>query len=118
MRLIPYQRLNMYYKHRIAMLYNMASNLIIHERIRTTLGKAKSLAYLMNNLFRIASPMDTPARKKVKVIVRIPMAYQKLMNGLVDKYRQNMGGVVRIVKDSKVRLNDNSKMAYVELLDK
>lgn len=118
MRLIPYKRLNMYYKHRVSVLYNMASNLIIHERIRTTLGKARSLAYLMNNLFKKIAPMDTHSQKKAKFIVRIPLAYKKLMNGLVEKYRHNMGGVVRIVKDPKNRLNDNSQMAFVEFLDK
>jgi large subunit ribosomal protein L17 len=96
----------------------MASNLIIHERIRTTLGKARSLVYLMNNLFKKIAPMNIPAQRKAATIVRIPLAYKKLMNGLVDKYRHNIGGVVRIIKDPKARLNDNSKMAYVEFLDK
>ena len=72
----------------------------------------------MNNLFKKISPMDTHSQKHARTIVRIPLAYKKLMNGLVDKYRQNMGGVVRIVRDPKTRLNDNSQMAYVEFLDK
>jgi len=87
MRNIPFKRLNMYHKHRISMLYNMASNLIIHERIRTTLGKARSLAYLMNNIFKKSYKMDTPALKKARSIIRLPIAYSKLMNGLIDKYR-------------------------------
>jgi len=69
------------------MLYSMASNLIIHERIRTTLGKARSLVFLMNNLFKKIAPMDSHAEKKAKTIVRIPLAYKKLFNGLVEKYR-------------------------------
>jgi len=77
----------MYYKHRVSMLYNMASNLIIHEKIRTTYGKAKSLAYLMNNLFKTLAPMDSHAKRKANTIVRIPLAYKKLMNGLLERYR-------------------------------
>jgi len=65
----------------------MASNLIIHERIRTTYGKAKSLAYLMNNLFKCIAPMDNNSLIKARKVVRLPLAYKKLMNGFLDKYR-------------------------------
>ena len=69
------------------MLYNMASNLIIHERITTTLGKAKSLAYLINHVFKRGFKLDISAKRKIKQILRIPSAYNKFVHGLLDKYR-------------------------------
>lgn len=87
MRIIPFKRLNMYHKHRVSMLYNMASNLIIHERIKTTYGKAKSLAFLINRVFRIGRNIDILAKRNIRSILRIPTAYNKFFNGLLEKYR-------------------------------
>jgi len=65
----------------------MASQLIQHERITTTRGKAKGLVCLINNIFKRSSKMDSPAIRYLKSRVRIPSAFDKITNGLIDKYR-------------------------------
>jgi ribosomal protein L17 len=65
----------------------MASQLIQYERIRTTRGKAKGLVCLINHIFKKTSKMDSIAKRYLRSRVRIPIAYEKMLNGLMEKYR-------------------------------
>lgn len=87
MRILQSRGLNMNSKHRLSMFHNMASQLIQHERIRTTRGKAKGLVCLINNIFKKGSKMDPIAKLYLQSRVKIPSAYNKITNGLIDKYR-------------------------------
>jgi ribosomal protein L17 len=90
MRILQSRGLNMNSKHRLSMFHNMASQLIQYERIKTTRGKAKGLVCLINHIFKKSSKMDSIAKRYLRSRVRIPTAYNKILNGLVDKYRYNI----------------------------
>jgi len=74
-------------KHSLAMFRNMMTSLIIHERITTTLGKAKVLTPLINRLFFYARRNTHESRLRVRSVIRTKFAQEKLQTTLMKQYQ-------------------------------
>mgnify|MGYP000572713431 CR=1 FL=1 len=91
--------------HRDAMLSNMATSLILHKRIFTTLAKAKALRVYVEPLIN-RSKEDTTASR------RVVFSYLQSKEAVTDR----PGGYTRILKTGN-RLGDNAKTCFIELVD-
>ena len=103
--------------HREAMFRNMASSLIKHELIRTTLPKAKELRRVAEPLITMAKTDGVANRRLAFARLRDKQAVGKLFVELGPRYRERPGGYLRILKCG-FRAGDNAPMAYVELVDR
>ena len=102
--------------HRKAMLANMASSLILHKRITTTLAKAKALRQYVEPLIT-KSKSDTPnSRRTVFSYLKDKEAVTILFREIAEKVATRPGGYTRILKLAN-RLGDNAEMSIIELVD-
>ncbi|HXO99617.1 MULTISPECIES: 50S ribosomal protein L17 [Luteibacter] len=111
------RKLNRTSSHREAMFKNMASSLIKHELIRTTLPKAKELRRVAEPLITLAKTDGVANRRLAFSRLRDKQAVGKLFVELGPRYRERPGGYLRILKCG-FRPGDNAPMAYVELVDR
>ena len=102
--------------HRDAMLSNMASSLILHKRIFTTLAKAKALRMYAEPLINKAKQDTTASRRTVFRYVQNKEAVTELFKEVATKIADRPGGYTRILKTGN-RLGDNAKMCFIELVD-
>lgn len=111
------RKLNRTSSHREAMFRNMASSLMKHELIRTTLPKAKELRRVAEPLITLAKVDGVANRRLAFSRMRDKEAVGKLFVELGPRYRERQGGYLRILKCG-FRPGDNAPMAYVELVDR
>lgn len=102
--------------HRKAMLANMATSLILHKRITTTVAKAKALRSYVEPLLTKAKEDTTHSRRIVFSYLRDKYAITELFRNVSGKIADRPGGYTRIIKLGK-RLGDNAEMALIELVD-
>lgn len=102
--------------HRKAMLSNMASSLITHKRIFTTLAKAKALRVYVEPLITKSKVDSTHSRRIVFSNLQDKFAVTELFREVSPKIIDRNGGYTRIIKTGK-RLGDNSEMCMIELVD-
>lgn len=111
------RQLNRNSSHRQAMFRNMASALISHEIIKTTLPKAKELRRVVEPLITLAK-VDTVANRRLAFArTRNIETVAKLFNELGPRFAQRAGGYTRILKCG-FRSGDNAPMAYIELVER
>ncbi|MBQ0112580.1 MAG: 50S ribosomal protein L17 [Bacteroidales bacterium] len=102
--------------HRDAMLSNMASSLIKHKRIETTLAKAKALRKYVEPLITKSKEDSTHQRRLVFAELRDKEAVTELFREVSQKIANRNGGYTRILKLGR-RLGDGAEMAMMELVD-
>ncbi|MGI9542402.1 MAG: 50S ribosomal protein L17 [Cyclobacteriaceae bacterium] len=102
--------------HRKAMLSNMASSLILHKRIVTTVAKAKALRGFVEPLITKAKEDTTHSRRVVFSYLQNKESVKALFDDVSDKVAQRPGGYTRILKTGN-RLGDNADMCVMELVD-
>lgn len=102
--------------HRKAMMSNMASSLIIHKRIKTTLAKAKALRSYVEPLITRSKEDTTHSRREVFSCLQDKNAVTELFRVVSQKVGDRPGGYTRILKLEN-RLGDNAQMCYIELVD-
>jgi large subunit ribosomal protein L17 len=102
--------------HRSAMLSNMATSLILHKRISTTLAKAKELRKYVEPLLTKAKEDTTHSRRVVFSYLNDKDSVKILFDEVAEKISGRPGGYTRIVKLGN-RLGDNSDMCIIELVD-
>lgn len=102
--------------HRKAMLANMASSLIEHKRINTTVAKAKALKQFIEPLITKSKEDTTHNRRLVFAKLRNKYAVSELFREVAPKVGDRPGGYTRIIKLGN-RLGDNADMALIELVD-
>ena len=102
--------------HRKAMLSNMASSLILHKRITTTLAKAKALRSYIEPLITKAKEDSTHSRRLVFSHLQNKEAVSELFREIALKIADRPGGYTRILKVGP-RLGDNAEMCMMELVD-
>ena len=102
--------------HRKAMMANMASSLIEHKRINTTVAKAKALKKFVEPLITKAKRDTTHNRRVVFSALRNKYAVSELFRDIAEKVADRPGGYTRIIKVGS-RLGDNASMALIELVD-
>ena len=111
------RQLNRNSSHRQAMFRNMASSLVSHEIIKTTLPKAKELCRVVEPLITLAKTDSVANRRLAFARTRNIETVAKLFNELGPRFAQRAGGYTRILKCG-FRAGDNAPMAYIELLDR
>jgi large subunit ribosomal protein L17 len=98
------------------MLSNMASSLILHKHIETTLAKAKSLREYVEPLITKSKNDTTPNRRVVFSYLKQKEAVTELFRTVAPKVADRPGGYTRILKTG-FRAGDAADMAYIELVD-
>ena len=101
--------------HRRALLGNLITSLILHERIRTTTAKAKEVRPLAEKMITFAKRGDLHARRMVMRLIKDKDAVSKLFETLGVRFKERPGGYTRILKLSN-RAGDNAEMALLELV--
>ncbi len=102
--------------HRDAMLANMATSLIMHKRITTTLAKAKALKKYVEPLLTKAKEDSTNARRVVFSHLQNKYAITELFQVISPKIADRPGGYTRIIKTG-FRQGDQAAMCFIELVD-
>lgn len=102
--------------HRKSMLSNMASSLILHKRITTTLAKAKALRTYVEPLITKSKNDTTHSRRTAFAYLKDKEVVTILFREVAEKVANRPGGYTRIIKLGN-RLGDNASMALIELVD-
>jgi len=102
--------------HRKSMLANMASSLIEHKRINTTVAKAKALKQFVEPLITKSKNDTTHNRRLAFSALRNKYAVTELFRDIAQKVGDRPGGYTRVIKLGN-RLGDNASMAMIELVD-
>lgn len=110
------RQLNRNSSHRKAMFRNMATSLVRHETIRTTVPKAKELRRVVEPLITLAKTDGVAQRRLAFDRLRDKQAVGKLFTELGPRYKERPGGYLRILKCG-TRAGDAAPMAYVQLVD-
>jgi large subunit ribosomal protein L17 len=110
------KKLNRTSAHRQALLSNLASSLILHEQIKTTLVKAKFLRPYVEKLITKAKNNALSSRRFLISRIKNKEAVNKLIDVTAIRYSKRPGGYTRIIK-AGFRLGDAAPLAYIELLD-
>jgi large subunit ribosomal protein L17 len=102
--------------HRKALLSNLASALIEHKRINTTLAKAKALRQFIEPLVTKSKKNDTHNRRVVFSYLQNKEAVTELFGPIAAKIGDRPGGYVRVIKTG-FRRSDGAEMAMIEFVD-
>ncbi len=111
------RKLNRTSTHRKAMFANMATSLIKHEQIKTTLPKAKELKRIADKLVTLGKRGDLHARRQALAAIGDRTQVQKLFGELAERYRERSGGYTRVLR-AGFRYGDSAPMAVIELVDR
>jgi large subunit ribosomal protein L17 len=102
--------------HKSAMLCNMATSLIMHKRINTTVAKAKELRRYVEPLITKSKTDSTHSRRVVFRYLQDKTAVTELFREVASKVSDREGGYTRIIKTGN-RLGDAAEMCMMELVD-
>ena len=103
--------------HRKAMLRNMVTSLLEHERIQTTDAKAKELRGVAERMITLGKRGDLHARRQAAAYIRSQGVTSKLFDELADRYRDRPGGYTRVIKIGR-RVGDAAPVSIIELVDR
>jgi len=103
--------------HRFAMLRSMATALIKHEQITTTLPKAKELRPYVEKVITLGKRGGLHARRQAYAVIRDERIVDKLFTTIADRYKGRTGGYCRVLK-AGMRYGDAADMAVIELVDR
>lgn len=103
--------------HRKATFANMATALIKHEQIKTTLPKAKELSPVVDKLITLGKAGTLHARRQALSMLKDTKITAKLFDTLAPRYKARKGGYTRVLK-AGFRYGDMAPMAVIELVDR
>ncbi|HAA04702.1 MAG TPA: 50S ribosomal protein L17 [Syntrophobacteraceae bacterium] len=109
------RKLNKTTSHRLAMFRNMVTSLLDHERIFTTIPKAKELRRWTDWMITLAKRGDLHARRQAHAVVRSKDTVHKLFAEIAPRFQDRPGGYTRIVK-AGFRRGDAAPMCLIELV--
>ena len=112
-----FRKLNRTATHRGALFASLASALIKHEQIVTTLPKAKELRPVVEKLVTLAKKGGLHARRQAIAEVRDVAQVKKLFDVIGPRYKERNGGYTRIMK-AGFRFGDNAAQAVIEFVDR
>ena len=101
--------------HRRAMLRNLVTSLFAHERVQTTVAKAKEARREAEHIITFAKRGDLHARRQVARYISDQIVVRKLFDTIAPWYSERNGGYTRILKIG-TRLGDAGEMAFLELV--
>jgi large subunit ribosomal protein L17 len=111
------RQLNRNSSHRKAMFRNMASSLVKHGVIKTTVAKAKELRMVIEPLITLAKTDSVANRRLAFARTQDKEVVGILFNELGARYQERPGGYTRVLKCG-FRTGDKAPMAYIELVDR
>ncbi|MDL2331030.1 50S ribosomal protein L17 [Odoribacter sp. OttesenSCG-928-A06] len=111
-----FNHLNRTSSHRHALLSNMATSLIMHKRISTTVAKAKALRIYVEPLITRSKTDDMHSRRVVFSYLGQKEAVTELFREVAPKIANRPGGYTRILRTGN-RIGDNAEMCIIELVD-
>lgn len=111
------KRLGRSFEHKIAMIRNLATSLFKHERIITTLQKAKLLKRRAERLITWAKRGDLSGIRLIEKFIKDKDILTKLVKNIALRYKDRKGGYIRIIK-FKNRKGDNALIVIIELIDR
>jgi large subunit ribosomal protein L17 len=103
--------------HRQAMFRNMATSLLKHEQITTTLPKAKELRPYVERIITLAKRGGLHARRQAYAVIMDERVVDKLFTTIADRYKTRAGGYTRVLK-AGFRYGDMAPMAVIELMER
>lgn len=103
-------------EHRKALLANQVCSLIEHQRIKTTLAKAKAVRPLAERMVTLGKNGSIHARRTALATLRQKNAVKKLFDDIAPRSAERSGGYTRIVKLGQ-RRSDSASMAFIEWVD-
>lgn len=110
------KRLGRTTSHRLAMVRNMVTSLLDHERIVTTTPKAKEIRKVVDKMITLGKRGDLHARRQALTVVHDKKVVAKLFGELRDEYMDRNGGYTRIIRTGN-RNGDAAPMAILELVN-
>ena len=113
---VAHRKLGRTTQHRMSLLRNLAASLFMHERIRTTLAKAKELRPFAEKLITLSKKDSLHARRRALSVMDHKEAVAKLFRDLSARFADRPGGYTRILKLGP-RQGDGAEMAFIELVD-
>jgi large subunit ribosomal protein L17 len=102
--------------HRKAMLRNLVTSLLDHERVETTDAKAKEVRRLADRMITLGKRGDLHARRQALSVIRKRETTAKLFDELADRFRERPGGYTRVLKTRR-RTGDSAQLSIVELVE-
>jgi large subunit ribosomal protein L17 len=112
---VSFRKLSRTHEHRRALLRNLVTSLFLHERIETTVAKAKEARRVAERMITFAKRGDISARRHVDSYVFDPAATRKLFDTIAPWYKERAGGYTRIIRIGR-RLGDAGEMVIFELV--
>ena len=112
-----HRKFNRRSNQRIALFQHLASALIKHEQIVTTLPKAKDLRPIVEKLVTLGKRGDLHARRQAIAEMRDLAMVKKLFDVLGPRYKERNGGYTRVLK-AGFRHGDNAPVAVIEFVDR
>ena len=103
--------------HRLAMMRNMVTSLIEHERLETTSAKAKELRLEAEKMITLAKKGDLHARRQALAFIRDKDVVHKLFDEIKNRYLDRNGGYTKISK-LRYRHGDAAPISVIELVDR
>ncbi len=101
--------------HRNAMLRNLATDLLRHERVTTTLAKAKAVRPVAERMVTLGKRDTLHARRRAARVIRDDLVVRKVFNELAPRYAERPGGYTRIMR-LDTRAGDRAEMAIIEMV--
>jgi large subunit ribosomal protein L17 len=114
---VAHRKLGRTTEHRLSLLRNMADSLIMHERIRTTVAKAKELRPFVEKLVTLGKRDSLHARRQALSILPSKAAVYRLFSDVSPRFSERPGGYTRILKLGTPRQGDGAPMALIEFVD-
>ncbi len=102
--------------HRDAMLRNLATDLLRHERVTTTLAKAKAVRPLAERMVTLGKRDTLHSRRRAARVIRDDLVVRKVFNELAPRYAERPGGYTRIMR-LEPRAGDRAEMAVIEMVE-
>lgn len=110
------RRLGRNSSHRAAMMRNMVTSLLDHEKITTTTTRAKELRKIAEKMITLGKRGDLHARRQALQVIRDRKVVGKLFEMVAPRYKERPGGYTRILKLGN-RLGDNAPVCQIELVE-
>lgn len=111
-----YRKLGRRTEHRRAMLRNLTTSVVLHERVDTTVQKAKEIRSLVEKMITLGKRGDLHARRTAASYLFDDAAVAKLFGDLAGRFKTRNGGYTRILKRG-IRVGDSAQLATLEFVD-
>ena len=103
--------------HRKALLRTLVTSLLKHEKIETTVAKAKEIRPLAEKMITLAKRNDLHARRQILRFIQDESVVKGLFSNIAPRFSGRNGGYTRIVR-SRTRIGDAAPMAIIELVER